>query len=96
MPKFTKGGFEEVGVQPYGGVLWHTWFDHDLAIAGRVIAELNKSTVVNGSAISTNQKHHPFLLELIAAQFGCKPDEICDFELQACDTQESVIAEALK
>ncbi|KAL3654953.1 hypothetical protein CASFOL_000739 [Castilleja foliolosa] len=151
--KVTKGGFLEVGVQPYGGGLWHTWFDRDLAIAGRVIvreqkdgsesyshrlvrieepimriptlaihldrevndgfkvnkqshlvpvlatsikAELNKSAAENSSVESTDQKHHPLLLQLIAAQLGCKPDEICDFELQACDTQKSVIGGALK
>ncbi|KAJ0742539.1 putative aspartyl aminopeptidase [Helianthus annuus] len=30
------------------------------------------------------------------AQVRCKPDDICDFELQACDTQPSVIAGAMK
>ncbi|KAI3463633.1 hypothetical protein Pfo_020296 [Paulownia fortunei] len=164
--KVSKGGYLEVGVQPYGGGLWHTWFDRDLAIAGRVIvreqkdgsesylhrlvrieepimriptlaihldrdvndgfkvnkqthlapvlatsvkAELNKPAAGNGSVESgssdgkkpdgktnTIQKHHPLLLQLIAAQLGCEPDDICDFELQACDTQKSVIAGALK
>ncbi|KAH6829742.1 Zn-dependent exopeptidases superfamily protein [Perilla frutescens var. hirtella] len=159
--KVTKGGYLEVGVQTYGGGLWHTWFDRDLTIAGRVIireqkdgsesyshrlvkieepimriptlaihldrdvndgfkinkqthlapvlatsvkAELNKLTAENGSIetgsgdgkTNTNQKHHPLLLQLIAAQLGCEPDDICDFELQACDTQKSVVAGALK
>ncbi|KAI8543940.1 hypothetical protein RHMOL_Rhmol08G0256600 [Rhododendron molle] len=164
--KVSKGGYLEVGVQTYGGGLWHTWFDRDLTIAGRMIiregkdssvsyshrlvrigepimrvptlaihldrgadgfmvntqshllpvlatskAELNKVVSENGpvesgssvdgqnaNEISTadNQKHHSLLLQLLAAEVGCKPDDICDFELQACDTQPSIIAGAAK
>lgn len=166
--KVSKGGYLEVGVQTYGGGLWHTWFDRDLTIAGRMIikerkddsvaythrlvrieepimriptlaihldrnvnegfkvnthshlvpilatsikAELNKPVSENGSVevgvlsdgkqfhegTSTDkQKHHSLLLELLAIQASCKPDDICDFELQACDTQPSIIAGAMK
>lgn len=37
-----------------------------------------------------------FFFQLLAAQAGCEPGDICDFELQACDTQPSIIAGAMK
>ena len=35
--KSKKAGYLMVNVEPYGGGLWHTWFDRDLSVAGTVI-----------------------------------------------------------
>ena len=33
----TRAGYRLVGVEPYGGLLAHTWMDRDLTVAGRVV-----------------------------------------------------------
>ena len=37
-PDDDGGGWRRVAVEPYGGVLWNSWLDRDLGIAGRLFS----------------------------------------------------------
>jgi aspartyl aminopeptidase len=160
--KKQSDGFIQVGVEPYGGGLWHTWFDRDLSLAGRVIvktkdgsfesrlvkverpilriptlaihlerqdkfepnkethmlpiaglvaAELNRTgktevdqatdklatTTVEEEGASyepmklVTERHHPYIVEILAAEAKCTPAEIQDFEVVLYDTQKATL-----
>jgi len=43
-PDRTAYGYRQLGVEPYGGLLLHTWLDRDLSVAGRVLWSEDHST----------------------------------------------------
>ncbi|KAL9058458.1 MAG: hypothetical protein Q9162_001754 [Coniocarpon cinnabarinum] len=147
-------GFLQVGVECYGGGLWHTWFDRDLSLAGRamvrqggsieqklvhitrpilriptlavhldrqenfsfnketqlfpiaglVAAELDRQGGVEKQLEETSisdgtkaplkamtERHHPFIVELVAKEAGVAPEDVVDFELSLYDTQKACL-----
>lgn len=43
--KGVKSGYAMVNVEPYGGLLQHTWFDRDLSLAGRMLVRTGESSM---------------------------------------------------
>ncbi|OJJ48570.1 hypothetical protein ASPZODRAFT_61744 [Penicilliopsis zonata CBS 506.65] len=159
--KKSGEGFIQVGVETYGGGIWHTWFDRDLGVAGRVMvrakdgsivqklvkidrpilriptlaihldrqetfafnketqlfpiaglaaAELNRTRPSQEAAPEATadkpgnlaplkamtERHHPYLVELIATEAGVTPADVLDFELILFDTQKSCLGGLLE
>jgi aspartyl aminopeptidase len=46
-PELKQAGYGQLGVEPYGGVLLHTWLDRDLSLAGRVLLADGGSRLVD-------------------------------------------------
>ena len=53
--KRTASGCRQIGVECYGGGLWHTWFDRDLGISGRVLVRGNNSNEIEQKLVKIDR-----------------------------------------
>lgn len=49
--QMKRGSMVGVGVQCYGGGLWHTWFDRELTVAGRVVLQKGDEARLTSSLV---------------------------------------------
>ncbi|SSD58491.1 probable Vacuolar aminopeptidase 1 [Saccharomycodes ludwigii] len=77
------GGFELLGVAPYGGTLNDLWFDRDLGIGGRVLYEDNEKSGQIKSALINSTPHPIARIPSLAPHFGQDAVGPFDKETQA-------------
>lgn len=53
--KRTTEKYIQIGVECYGGGIWHSWFDSDLSIAGRVMVNEKKSDKIVSKLLDLNK-----------------------------------------
>jgi aspartyl aminopeptidase len=54
--KRNASGCTMLGVECYGGGLWHTWFDRDLSVSGRVLVQTKAAQAESGPTVKTEQR----------------------------------------
>jgi len=53
--KKSTQGYLQVGVETYGGGLWHTWLDRDLSVAGRVVVTNDNGSEFASRLVKVNK-----------------------------------------
>ena len=51
----ASNGLLQLAVETYGGGLWHTWFDRDLSLAGRVVVRNNDNDSYSTHLVKVNR-----------------------------------------
>lgn len=84
------GGVSQLSVETYGGGLWHTWFDRDLSVSGRVIVRGDDGAV----EMKLVRLERPVLRVPTLCIHLQSPDERKAFEVNKEDHLQPILAMA--
>ncbi|TWU75822.1 hypothetical protein ED733_004690 [Metarhizium rileyi] len=76
--KKSNVGYIQVGVEVYGGGIWHSWFDRDLSIAGRVFVREGEDFVPKLIKVDKPLLRIPTLAIHLRRETNFDPNKECE------------------
>ncbi|KII63213.1 Aspartyl aminopeptidase [Thelohanellus kitauei] len=92
-PCHSKEGFNMLGVETYGGGIWHTWFDRDLGLAGKVVIKVPELAIHLNRKVNENMSLN-VQNDIIPILSFAGDDKTKNFNIKSLLAEELQIAES--